>query len=157
MVETGDAQPSNLLSARFDATNDNYGKLWVRVHSGEFAGEAGAWFDEGRLIEFASLISSYPLPPDDPPTIASGFGKSKTDLEQEQVSLTVKPVGGKGQVGVLVHLATELWPDTRPESVSELRLEFLTSYEQLRIFSENLRRIVRGDLDVATLKGEVLR
>ena len=78
-------------------------------------------------------------------------------LDQEQVRLTVKPVGGKGQVGVLVHLAAELWPDARPESVSELRLEFLTSYEQLRTFSDDLRRAVQGDLDVATLNGEVLR
>jgi hypothetical protein len=157
MVDTGGAQPSNFLSARFETTNGNYGKLWVRVDSGGFAGEAGAWFDEGRVIEFASLISAYPLPADDPPTIASGFGKSETDLDQEQVRLTVKPVGGKGQVGVLVHLAAELWPDARPESVSELRLEFLTSYEQLRTFSDDLRRAVQGDLDVATLNGEVLR
>ena len=44
-----------------------------------------------------------------------------------------------------------------PNPSVKLRLEFLTSYEQLRTFSDDLRRAVQGDLDVATLNGEVLR
>jgi hypothetical protein len=47
----------------------------------------------------------------------------------------VKPVGGKGQIGVRVHLSTEMWPDTRPDSVMDVRLELLTTYERMRQFS----------------------
>ncbi|MGC5019972.1 pyridoxal-phosphate dependent enzyme [Micromonospora sp. DT47] len=54
-------------------------------------------------------------------TLASGFGNPRDpgELEQELVGLRFYRVGGRGQVGVGIHLSGECWPGTRPESVPE--------------------------------------
>jgi hypothetical protein len=156
-VDTYDDDPSNQLVARFQADSDGTGKLLIRASSGGFSGESGAWFDTQHLAAFASALESYPLPEDDPPHIESGFWKRGTqELEQELLNIIVRPAGNKGQVSVRVHLATEVWPDMRPDSYSDVRLELLTTYERLRQFSGHLTRVIRGELDSATLGGEKL-
>jgi hypothetical protein len=55
-----------------------------------------------------------------------------------------------------VHLTTPRWRDTRAESVHDVRLELLTTYERLARFSDHLQRVVRGQLEDARLGGETL-
>ena len=63
-------------------------------------------------------------------------------------------MGIKGQIGVHVHLRTPEWPDTPPEAVNDVWLQYLTTYERLGRFSGHLLAVLTGRLDEAVLGGE---
>lgn len=154
-----DDDPANLLTVSYAADPDGTGKMHVRAAAGGFAGESAAWIDTSRLADFASSLSTYPIADDETITIWGGFGANPRTGQpaQEHVALVVGPVGSKGQVGVRVHLATPEWANTRPESVNDVRLELLATYERLRHFRAHLLMVIQGRLDEATLGVEVLR
>jgi hypothetical protein len=149
---------SEHLTLTYHADRDGTGKLTVVAASRGFSGRSAAWFDTLELMDFARSLSVYPLPEDAHPCVDGGFGENPRTGRpaQEHVRIEVGPVGGKGQVGIWVHLATEEWPHTRPEEFYEVRLELLTTYERLRMFSLHLQRVLQGDLDEATIGTEVL-
>jgi hypothetical protein len=155
-VDEYEDDPSNQITLRFEADSDGTGKLYVRASADGFSGRSAAWFDSENLLRFTQSLEAYPLPEDSPPHVASGFGNVGERLEQEHVSLTFRPVGSRGQVGVEVHLASEVWPETRPESKREVQLELLTTYERLRLFANHLARVVAGELPEAIIGGEQL-
>jgi hypothetical protein len=106
------------------------------------------------VLAFARALAAYPLP-GGVVEVSSGFAATDDRPPQEHVGLRAAPVGPRGQVGIRVHLSTELWPDTRPESRHDVQLELLTSYERLAAFSPDLVRVIDGKLDEATI-GEKL-
>jgi hypothetical protein len=144
---------------RFNDDSDGTGKLMARVRFRGFAGEGGAYFDVDELKRFAASIEAFPLPVNPRPTVAGGVWKKDAtgELEQELFALAVYPIGLRGQIGVQVRLATELWDGDRNESQSAaVRLELLTTYEALRRFSRELRSLVQGRGEEATLDVEIL-
>ncbi len=130
---------------------DGIGRLTVRAAANGFAGIGEAWTDRTQMLEFSLRLSAYPLREE--VSISAGFGG---DEAEEHVGIAVGPVGSHGQVGIRVHLATPVWPNTRPESRREVRLELLTTYQRLETFSTGLRRVVEGTLHEAIIGGELL-
>jgi hypothetical protein len=55
-----------------------------------------------------------------------------------------------------VHLSTAVWEPSDSESRHDVSLRLLTTYENLRKFSEQLVRLVAGDLDEVEIHGETL-
>ncbi len=92
-------------------------------------------------------------------SIASGFC-SKEDpskLAQEHLRISVNLANAqRGYLGIQVRMATEVWPDTRPESKKEAVVEILTTYEPLSKFSRDLLSVLRGSLKEAVIEGESL-
>lgn len=133
---------------------DGTGELSAEVRFGGFAGASSAWFSNEELLGFAGRLTTFPLG-DSEFGVAGGYG-SDEDFE-ERVGLTARAVGGRGQVGLVAHLASEAeHPTYSGTSLSEVRVEVLTSYEALRRFSVELRRLVEGTADEARLDAEVL-
>jgi hypothetical protein len=155
---TDEDNPSELLTLSYQADADGTGKLKVMAASHGFAGVSSAWFDTASLQVFARSLSTYPLADDDHPCVHGGFGANpRTDSPaQEHVRIEVGPVGLKGQIGIWVHLSTEVWPEARSEQFYEVRLELLTTYERLRVFSIHLLRVLDGDLSEAIIGGEFM-
>jgi hypothetical protein len=155
-MESDEAGPSDYLRVQYAPDDDETGKLSVRASAKGYSGVGAAWFDTLRLQAFANDLATYPIPAGQPITISGGLGASLNGTlpAQELLVMSVGPVGIKGQVGVRVHLSTERWQDTRPESVMDVRLELLTTYERLRQFSEHLRLVLDKKLDEAELDGE---
>lgn len=144
------------LRARFDDDQDGTGKLLVRVSAGGFSGEGGAYFVVGKLEDFAEALSVFPLSNERRPSIAGGFWSKELrgTLDQEHLAIQAYPVGLRGQIGVQVRMATELWGDERPESQNAVRVELLTTYERLARFARELKSLVRGTVEEAVLEGE---
>lgn len=134
------------LVLRFDPDSDGTGKLLADVRFRGFAGSGSAWFGISELKEFADAIMAFPIPDAVRPSIAGGFWSKEVrgHLEQEHLALTVYPIGRRGQLGVQVRLATELWEGDREESQSSVKVELLTSYQQLAEFAQQLLLLVRG-------------
>jgi hypothetical protein len=145
------------LVVRFFNENDGTGKLQVRAHCNRFSGEGGAWFGIEELKQFAAALSDYPLSEVDSPAIKSGFyGQDMSgELEQEHLSLRVYPIDVTGHLGVQIRIATEVWPETRPESQHFVQLELVTSYEPLAQFSSQLKALVDGAIEEAVLEADV--
>ena len=120
-----------------------------------FSGMSAAWFDRETVLRFAQAMAAYPLP-EEPIEISSGFGARDGAPPQEHVGLRVSRVGVWGQVGFRTHLSTAVWPHTRPESVHEVWLELLTTYERLRMLGRHLAVLVEGRLAVAEIEGDRL-
>lgn len=120
-----------------------------------FAGTSAAWFDRRTIFGFAQAITAYPLP-EEPIEISGGFGAKDGAPPQEHVGVRVSRAGVRGQVGIRTHLSTEVWPNTRPESVHRVRLELMTTYERVRFLGRHLTLLVEGRLAVAEIEGDRL-
>ena len=131
---------------------DGTGELWARARYGAFAGASSAWFSDDELLRFAEQLLTHPLG-DARFQIAGGTGAE--DSFEEHVGLRVA-LGLRGQVGVVVHLATPTDRHSNPgSSRSEARVEVLTSYGSLQRFSAELRNLVAGTADEARLDAVV--
>jgi hypothetical protein len=155
LMETYEEDPADRLIVRFYRSDeDGTGELHVSAATRGFAGTASAWFDVESLGEFAASLAKYPLP-DDLSISLSGGGTPLSGPRKnhywEQVGLIFHPVGGKGQVGVRIHLQGR---DDVPGQ--EVRMELLTTYERLRLFSGHVVRMLNGEFNEAELGGEVL-
>jgi hypothetical protein len=150
----------NYLRLRFFDDGDGTGKLVARAAADGFSGEGGAYFAVEELAEFAEALQVFPLPPeDDRRSIAGGFGSNEdhTKVAQEHLGISVYLANPqRGYVGIQVRMATELWPDTRPESKKQAVVEILATYEPLSKFSRDFVRVLRGSLQEAVIEGESL-
>jgi len=149
----------NYLRLRFMDDGDGTGKLMARAEADGFSGEGEAYFNVEELEEFAEALRLFPLPRDHRRSIASGFC-SKEDpskLEQEHLGISVYLANAqRGYVGIQVRMATEVWPDTRPESKKQAVVEILATYEPLSKFSRDFLSVLRGSLKEAVIEGESL-
>src|SRR5262249_38089838 len=145
---------SNHLRLRFLDDRDGTGKLMVWAEADGFSGHSGAYFNIEMLEEFAEALSVFPLPPEDQRrSITGGFG-IKED-QQEHLGISVYLANPqRGYVGIQVRMATEVWPDTRPESRKQAVVEILATYEPLSKFSRDLLSVLRGSLKEAVIEGE---
>lgn len=143
------------LSLTFCDDGDGTGELAVRMSFDGWSGTSSASFAKEELLRFAQEILAYPVPAHRSIEIAGGYWQQEANvdvLEEELVSLRVRPVGPRGQVGVTTHLAT---PSDDPQA-REVRVEVLTTYEALRRFSTHLTALVAGELTEARLDAEVM-
>jgi hypothetical protein len=146
------------LTLTFRDDGDGTGKLSAQAEAQGYSGMSGAYFDIGRIREFAQAISEFPLPDVSRCSLASGFWSEKTSgaLEQEHLGIDVYPVDHRGHIGVQVRMATEMWKDTRPRSQKTATLEIITTYEPLARFSKNILSIISGSASEATLAADAL-
>jgi hypothetical protein len=149
----------NYLRLRFLDDGDGTGKLMAWAEADGFSGESGAYFSVEELEKFAEALQVFPLPPEDHRrSIAGGFGsKEGHKLAQEHLGISVNLANPqRGYVGIQVRMATEIWPDTRPESKKQAVVEILATYEPLSKFSRDLLSVLRGSLKEAVIQGESL-
>ena len=134
--------------------DDGTGKLHVRASCNGFSGDGSAWFSTDELKDFAAALATYPITEENPPAIRGGFySRDMTgELEQEHLSLRVYPIDRTGHLGFQIRIATEVSPQTRPESQHFVQLEILTTYEPLRQFSGQMKSLLDGDIEEAVLE-----
>ena len=144
------------LKFAFVDDGDGTGELSVEASVEGFSGRGSAYFNIDRLKQFASDIGEFPLPQERRCRIASGFWskEARGNLEQEHLGVDVYPVDRRGHIGVQVRTATELWQGARPDSQKTAKLEIITTYEPLARFSKDLRALLEGSVQEATLEGE---
>jgi hypothetical protein len=150
----------NYLRLRFGNDGDGTGRLVARAEADGFSGESGAYFNVAELEDFAGSLQLFPLPPEDNRrSISGGFGvdEEHTRPAQEHLGISVYLASAqRGYVGIQVRMATEVWPDTRPESKKQAVVEILATYGPLSKFSRDLLSVLRGSLKEAVIEGESL-
>jgi hypothetical protein len=146
--------PDQLVATWSGDDGDGVGRLTVTARSNGFGGTGRAWFDRGTVLEFASSLTTFPLPSDGSVALSGGMGG--VENYDEHVGLVLLPLGPRGQVDVRCHLANETWPGDPPEVRYETRVHVLTTYERLTSFASGLRAVVEGMQAEAHLGGERL-
>jgi hypothetical protein len=143
------------MVVRYDYRDDDgTGIVAVEARFRSFAGASAAWFTDDDMLQFADQLLTYPLG-NRRIQVSGGYGSEDGGID-EHVGLTVRAIGHRGLVGVQAHVAT---PDDHVHhgaSVSEVRVEVLTSYEALGRFSRELARLIKGEQNEAELDAEVV-
>lgn len=70
--------------------------------------------------------------------------------------MEVAPIGPHGQIGVLAHLATHVWPGDTISTKREVTLVLLTTYERLGRFAGDLQDLLHGRAAQAVIGAEEL-
>ena len=145
----------NYLRLTLDTDGDGTANVHATVHCNAFAGTSSAWFDLMQLERFSEQLLAYPLPPDGIAPLLGGFW-SKTqrgELAQLHVVLKVYPVGLRGAVGCLVTLNTPLNDGDTSKLASRVEVELRTSYQELSVFSKELKQLANSEASEAILRG----
>jgi len=141
------------LSYRPD--NQWHGELSASVNSGAFSGTSSAWFDRAKLDTFVAALRAFPLSPDAPPLIESGFGSKETPgaLEQCHLRIAIRPYDSRGSLLVQVDLASKSWSSPDKDRQQEVTARFLTQYSELDEFASQLSKVLDGKGEFAILYG----
>ena len=131
---------------------DGVGRLTVEAAANGFCGKSSAWFDRTQVEQFGRDLTRFPLE-GVPPTLSGGFGRPDP---QVHVEMKVYPVGARGQVAIGVSLASERWPTDRQDAQHSVRLELLTTYEQLGSFGRALEGITERNGGHGRIEGDRL-
>lgn len=131
-----------------------HGQLHVSARFDGFEGRADGWTNRQDVADFADRLKQYPLDERSPLTFSAGIGVGHDYIEF--IGISAAPVGGKGQVILRIHLASEDWRDGRPVSFHNATIEFPTSYEYLRRFSDHMNMVLDDRLQQASLDVEIL-
>jgi hypothetical protein len=144
------------LRLTFTDDHDGTGELTAEAAVEGFAGKGSAYFGISRLEEFALAISKFPLPDRQSTRIAGGFWSQaeRGQLEQEHLGLDVYPVDSRGYIGVQVRMATEHYRGMRADSQKFAKIEIITTYEPLAMFSRDMLSLLKGRVGEAKLEGE---
>ena len=139
----------------FERDPDGTGELFAEVAMESFSGVSSAWFGERELSEFANeLIHRFPLPQSAVELKGGFWSKNGATIEQLHVGIAFYPIGSTGLIGCHVQLAKPLHRDDRPQQQSMVAVELETSYEQLRLFGQELLALAHGECQEATLGKE---
>lgn len=149
--------PTDSLAIHLTPDSDGTIELVVEVAAGGFAGSSSAWFSVDDVRKFAQAIMAYPLDVSDQPLLVGGhWDKNERGiLADPHVSIRAYPVGARGQVGLRIRLATPGWDDARPDELSLVETEILTTYQSLGEFAAQLSSTALGEHSV-TLEADVL-
>ena len=144
------------LEVRFSPDDDSLGEIVATVRSGAFSGRASAWFDRQKVKDdFIDALRAFPLSADRPPVLQGGFwSRNQRDrLEQSHLRITVRPYTLRGELLVVVDLATESRADPDTDRQQAVTARFLTEYAAVDTFAAEFEQVLDGRRDHAVLPG----
>lgn len=134
----------NSLSLRFEPDpEDTVGRLFLHVGAGSFKGAGFHWAQPSDLDAFATALSAFPIPAQQPAVLQLGYN----DCEGDDLILGVEitPADGSGHLRVRVEVADMY------EQRDRLRVSFQTTYSEVDIFRSSLEHVARKGEGKATL------
>jgi hypothetical protein len=122
--------------------------LEASIRMDRFAGSARACVGDPTLLRFADALAAYPLA--EPAVLSAGHGPTDTtgQLACELVGMEVRQADAFGSLAAPVQL-----DDEYARLGAELRIGMPTTYERVRRFVGEVRRIVRDKAGEAVIAG----
>lgn len=143
------------LSIWYAPEDAEHGQLIAQAQSGKFAGRSSAWFNRSELMEFANRLATYPLPWGMVVTLQGGYWSEAADdgLTQIHLRLAFQPHDRTGHIRVSIILADPYEDTQADELANSANLYFLTTYNCVSAFRQELLALIRGESGVAQLQG----
>jgi hypothetical protein len=144
------------LRITYRPDDDGTGQIVGTAQSGEFFAQGAAWFDATHVKEtFVASLRAFPFTSADPPMIEGGFGSREIrgSLEQCHLRITIKPYNTRGTLLVHVYLASPSWKSPDVDLQNSATIRFLTEYEAVNKFANEIGDVVDGVKEQAILVG----
>lgn len=143
------------LSIRYTSEDAWHGQLTAQAQSGKFAGCSSAWFNRSELMEFANRLATYPLPWGTAVTLQGGYCSEAANDGPTQIHLRLafQPHDRTGRIRVSIILADPYEDAQADELANSANLYFLTTYNRVSGFRQELLALIRGEKGVAQLQG----
>jgi len=148
----------NYLRLTLYTDGDGTAEVRAAIQCNGFCGNSAAWFGIKQLEEFCEQLLTYPLPTEGLPPLQGGFWSraQRGQLDQLLVSMRIYPVGLRGAVGCFVTLRTPLNDGDATKVASVVEVELRTSYQELSVFSAQLKQLAQSQAAEAILRGVVI-
>ncbi|WP_294336131.1 hypothetical protein [uncultured Sphingomonas sp.] len=127
-------------------TRDDFGRLSIAVETDRFSAKGGFWVQWQDVVEFGDALSCYPIPAPDGITAEWGF-----DLQEGDdliLKIQIVPADKRGGLIARFEVADDYEPQYRARGY------FLTNYSDLDTFRAEIARLMKGEIDTATLLGQ---
>ncbi|MFC3644157.1 hypothetical protein [Aquibium oceanicum] len=131
------------LVLRYFASDD--GCLDVAVISDKFSGHGGFWIHDQDVRVFGEELSTYPIRPEAPLTVAWGY--EMLEGENLVVGVEIVPENSRGDLRVRVELADYT------ERSERVRTSFQTTYAELDRFRTAIAALMDRMAEEAILRG----
>ncbi|PPQ34994.1 hypothetical protein SAMN06265338_13110 [Rhodoblastus acidophilus] len=144
------------IHVRYSPDDEWLGQLVATVKSGTFSGTSSAWFDRQAVKDgFINTRREFPISAASPPVIQGGFWDRdrKGILEQCHLRIAVRPYNVRGELLVVVDLATESRTNPDRDQQQSVTVRFLTEYGNLDTFAAEFEQVLDGQRERATLLG----
>lgn len=143
------------LSIRYEPEDAQHGEVQAQAQSGNFAGHGSAWFTRPELTKFTDRLASYPLPGEKAVILQGGYwGKVASDgLTQTHLRIALQPHDRTGRIRVNVLFADPYEEKQEDELAQSANLIFLTTYNEVSAFRQELLALINGEIGVAQLHG----
>lgn len=135
------------LSFEYEFSRDGYDFGWLigRLQTPDFTGRNGMWVQWQDVVDFAAVLSRFPIEVAHPVTCDWGFSEGG-----QYTAITKLNVAAAGATGALVANVT-LANYYEPENRCQVR--FQTDYPSLTRFQHELESVMRRGTGSATLSG----
>ena len=141
------------LSYRYDPSyfnpkldRDDFGRLFLSVATAQFSGKGGFWVQWQDVVSFAESLAVYPMPQGTVISMQWGYDMHEgDDLIQK---LEISPADTRGNLKVRFEIADDNHSENR------VRGTFLTTYPELELFRLGIERVMKSEVEEATLTGE---
>ena len=135
---------------------DGNGQIIAEAAARGWAGTADGWLADRTVRAFASDLRRYPLDPEAPPRLLTGFGPNGRGEGgfQATIDLSLIVIGSRGRLAADIHLSTFVWPEDPIQIGSSGRIVLPTSYQQVAQFADAIDALLDGRSEEAVLLGE---
>lgn len=138
----------NSLTLKFDpAPDDDVGRLYVAVETGDFSGRSFCWATPRMVAEFARSLDIYPIKTEATPSLREGNNECVGD--DLIVGVDIRPMDSLGNLLVEVELANQ------SDQAHRLKTSFRTAYAELADFRQAIINMMRGEVAAAVLVGNL--
>lgn len=141
-----------ILNYKFDPSyhdenlpRDDFGRLSLRFFNEHFSGSGGFWVQWQDLAEFGEKLDQYPIKEDEPIEAQWGYEMQEGDDLILRIAVAQKNKVGDLTVSVVI-------ADDHDQS-QRLQASFRTGYAALRIFREDISKLMREEVSEAVLHG----
>ncbi|MCB0979005.1 MAG: hypothetical protein KDB02_16245 [Acidimicrobiales bacterium] len=143
------------LKPSWTPMNDGTGELVASARCGQWAGEGRGYTDGCQLRAFAADARRFPLDPNHPVRIVTGYGSlSEPDDFHATIDVRLIELGHRGQLGACVRLSSFVWPDEPIAGAGSLELVLPTSYQRAAEFAHEIDNLLAVAANEATLGSE---
>ena len=128
------------------------GEVIAEVRSGNFSGVGSAWFDKHQVLDhFIPALLTFPIALANPAKIEGGFWKNG-ELDQCHLRIMMTPHDNLGRLLVCAELASPVWKSKEQDRQHAITARFVTNYQPVAQFAQDLREVVEGIREEAVLR-----
>jgi hypothetical protein len=143
----------NSLTVHLQRSENDAAEMTIEVDANGFSGHGSAWFSLAGLERSLAAFEEFPISADRRPLIAGGdWNDDASKLLKERVHISVKPLGGLGQLVMTVKAIESIHDYEVRDMGFSVCTDLLIDYSELGEFVSGMRELIAGTLPTLRLE-----